>query len=127
VRELNLARTGVKVITTNPDSFTVGQGGMPDIHSGRSETSLILHLYPQLVKREAMAPDFAPEQGREFMDYTGVAGVSPTGLWGAPSKGTAEEGAEILEHAAHRAVEYIRRTFADFDRLEAERERRARE
>jgi creatinine amidohydrolase len=123
VREINLARTGVKVIMTNPDSFTVGQGVMADIHAGRNETSLILALHPEIVKADRMAPDFAPTQGREFLDYTGMAGVSPTGLWGAPSLGTAEQGEQILQAATARTVEYIRRTFADFDRIEAERGR----
>jgi creatinine amidohydrolase len=118
VREINLDRKGVKVIVTNPDSFTVGTGGQPDIHSGRSETSLILHLRPSLVKMDQVKPDFSPEQGREFLDYTGMAAVSPTGLWGAPSKGNAEEGKANLEAATWRAVEYIRKTFAEFDRLQ---------
>jgi len=121
VREINLARTGVKVIMTNPESFSIGQGVFPDIHSGRSETSLILHLHPEMVKTDRMAPDFAPAQGREFLDYTGMAGVSPTGLWGAPSQGTAEEGEKILRAATARTVDYIRKTFADFDRLESQR------
>ncbi len=125
VRELNLARTGVKVIMITPESFTVGQGAFPDIHAGQSETSLIMALHPELVKADQMAPDFAPEQGREFMDYTGVAGVSPTGVWGAPSKATAEQGEQILQAATERAAEYIRKTFAEFDRIEQERGGRA--
>jgi creatinine amidohydrolase len=118
VREINLDRKGVKVIVTNPDAFTVGAGEMPDIHSGRSETSLLLHLRPGLVQMDQVKPDFSPSQGREFLDYTGMAGVSPTGLWGAPSHANAEEGKTLLENAAKRAAEYIRTTFAEFDRLQ---------
>jgi creatinine amidohydrolase/Fe(II)-dependent formamide hydrolase-like protein len=118
LREINLDRKGVKVIVTNPDAFTVGAGEMPDIHSGRSETSLLLHLRPSLVQMDQVKPDFSPAQGREFLDYTGMAGVSPTGLWGAPSKASAEEGKTILENAVKRAAEYIRTTFAEFDRLQ---------
>jgi creatinine amidohydrolase len=118
VREINLDRKGVKVIMTNPDAFTVGAGEMPDIHSGRSETSLLLHLRPGLVQMDQVKPDFSPSQGREFLDYTGMAGVSPTGLWGAPSHANAEEGKTLLENAAKRAAEYIRTTFAEFDRLQ---------
>ena len=118
VREINLARTGVKVILVAPElTLMDSAASLPDLHAGQTETSLILHLHPELVKADKMAPDFAPEQGREFMDYTGVRPASPTGVWGAPSKGTAEEGEQILEAAAQRAVEYIKKTFGDFERL----------
>jgi len=124
LREINLDRKGLHVIFTTPDAFTVEQGEFADIHSGRGETSLILHLHPHLVKSEQMKPDFAPSQGREFFDYTGIGGVSPTGLWGAPSKGSAEEGEAMLQSATRRTVEYITQTFAEIDRLEAERRQR---
>jgi creatinine amidohydrolase len=122
IRELNLDRTGMKVITTSPDSGTVEQGQFAELHAGGHETSLMLALCPELVKLDRVAPDFAPAEGREFLDYTGVAGVSPTGLWGAPSQGSAEAGERMLEEAAKRAAAYIRKTFADFDRLEEARE-----
>jgi creatinine amidohydrolase/Fe(II)-dependent formamide hydrolase-like protein len=76
------------------------------------------------VKLDKVKPDYAPAQGREFLDYTGIAGVCPDGHWGAPSKASAEQGQENLKQAAKRAVEYIRQTFADFDRLEGERKSR---
>ncbi len=121
IRELNLDRTGMKVITTSPDSGTAEQGHFPELHAGGHETSLILAVRPELVKLDRRPPDFAPPQGREFFDLTGVAGVSPTGVWGAPSKGSAEEGERGLAAAATRAAAYIRQTFVEFDRLEAER------
>ena len=121
IRELNLDRTGMKVMTTSPESGTAEQGQFPELHAGGHETSLILALRPELVKLDRRPPDFAPTQGREFLDLTGMAGVSPTGVWGAPSKGNAQEGERGLAAAAKRAAEYIRKTFAEFDRLEAER------
>jgi creatinine amidohydrolase len=124
IRELNLDRTGMKVITTSPDSGTVEQGQFAELHAGGHETSLMLALHPHLVKLDRVAPDFAPAEGREFLDFTGMAGVSPTGLWGAPSEGSAEAGERMLATAAARASEYIKRTFADFDRLERERQGR---
>jgi len=123
IREINLQRKGVHVIFTTPSSFTVEQGTFDELHAGGSETSLILHLRPELVKSDRLPPDFAPSQGREFMDYTGIRAVTPTGVWGAPSRASAEQGEEILTGAARRAVAYIRETFAEIDRLEAERRR----
>lgn len=124
LREINLDRKGLHVIFTTPDAFSVERGEFADLHAGRGETSLILHLHPHLVKKDQMRPDYAPPQGREFFDYVGIGGVSPTGLWGAPSQGSADEGEQILRDATKCTVDYITRTFAEIDRLEAERERR---
>ena len=121
LREIDLDRKGVHVIFTTPDAFTVEQGEFAELHAGCNETSLIMHLHPELVKMDRAKSDFSPSQGREFFDYTGLAAVSPTGLWGAPSKASPEQGEQILREAAHRAAAYIKRTFAEIDRLEAER------
>jgi len=123
VREINLDRKGVRVIFTTPDAFTVQQGEFGELHAGQGETSLMLAIRPDLVKMDRAKPDFAPSQGREFFDYTGLRAVSPDGLWGAPSKGTAEQGEQILRDATKRTVEYIRKTFAEIGRLEKERGR----
>lgn len=123
VREINLDRRGVRVIFTAPEIPAAEQGRFAELHAGQGETSLMMHLRPDLVKMKQAKPDFAPTQGREFLDYVGVAGVSPTGLWGAPSEASGENGERILQEAATRAVAYIRKTFAEIDRLEEERKR----
>ncbi len=84
-----------------------GETGLPaaDAHAGRIETSLLLHLAPDLVRRELA------EQGdtRPLRDVlpelreAGVAGVSPNGVLGDPTGATAAEGARLLE-AIVRAV-----------------------
>jgi creatinine amidohydrolase len=121
IREIDLDRRGMHVIFTSPDSFTVGRGEFAELHAGHGETSLMMCLRPDLVKLDQVKPDFAPAQGREFLDYTGVRAVSPTGLWGAPSKASAEQGEQILRDATKRTVEYVRKTFAEIERLEKER------
>lgn len=121
LREINLDRKGVRVIFTTPAAFMVEQGEFTDLHAGQGETSLMLHLHPHLTKMDQAKPDFAPSQGREFFDYTGTAAVSPHGLWGAPSKASAEQGEAMLREATRQAVDYIRRTFAELDRIEAAR------
>ncbi len=121
LREINLDRKGVHVIFTTPDAFTVEQGEFAELHAGRGETSLIMHLRPELVKMDQVRPDYSPSQGREFFDYTGIGPVSRHGIWGAPSKATAEQGEQILEQATARTVAYIKETFAEIERLEAQR------
>jgi creatinine amidohydrolase len=123
VREIDLDRKGVSVIFHTPSSFMAEQGEFSELHAGASETSLILHLRPELVHRGRARPDFAPSQGREFFDYTGIGGVSPTGVWGAPSKASAEQGEEMLRTAVDQSVAYIKATFAEIARIEQERDR----
>jgi creatinine amidohydrolase len=124
VREINLDRRGLRVIFTSPDISPAEQGQFVELHAGQGETSLMLHLRPDLVKMAQVKPDFAPTQGREFLDYVGVAGISPTGLWGAPSKASAPGGERMLKQATERAVAYIKKAFAEIERLEEERRRR---
>jgi creatinine amidohydrolase len=124
VREIDLDRKGVHVIFHTPSGFMVEQGEFAELHAGASETSLMLHLHPELVHMGRARPDYAPTQGREFFDYTGIGGVSPTGLWGAPSKGTAEQGEEILRTAVDQSVAYIEETFAEIESVERERKGR---
>lgn len=126
LREINLDRKGVHVISSTPSGLMAEQGEYAELHAGGRETSLIMYLHPELVKSDQMRPDFAPTQGREFFDYTGIAGVSPTGIWGAPSKASVEEGEKLLQEAARQAVDQITQTFAEIERLDAEREARNR-
>jgi creatinine amidohydrolase len=119
VRELNLDRKGFHVIVTAPEGLSTGAGEFDDLHAGGGETSLILHLHRDLVKMDRVKPDFAPTQGREFIDYVGMRGVTPHGHWGPPSTATAEKGEEILATAARSAAQYIRNTFAQIEQLEA--------
>jgi mycofactocin precursor peptide peptidase len=69
-----------------------------DAHAGRTETSLMLALAPDLVRTEAAAPgcttpllDLIPALHRG-----GVAAVSPNGVLGDPAGATAEEGERLL-------------------------------
>ncbi len=122
VREMNLDRTGFHVIVTGPEGLASGTGEFAELHAGQSETALIMHLHPELVKMDQAKPDHSPKRGREFIDYVGMGGVTPTGLWGAPSKASAESGREMFEEAARRTADYIRSAFAEIERLEAQRD-----
>ncbi|HEY4094710.1 MAG TPA: mycofactocin biosynthesis peptidyl-dipeptidase MftE [Baekduia sp.] len=69
-----------------------------DAHAGRTETSLLLHLSPELVHGEAMAAgnplpitDLLPT-----LRHSGVRAVSPNGILGDPAGASAEEGAALL-------------------------------
>ncbi|WP_038170677.1 mycofactocin biosynthesis peptidyl-dipeptidase MftE [Tomitella biformata] len=69
-----------------------------DAHAGRTETSLLLHLAPHVVRLErAAAGNTEPlPQLWERMRAGGVAAVSPNGVLGDPAGASAAEGAELL-------------------------------
>lgn len=69
-----------------------------DLHAGRTETSLMLHLRPDAVRMGLAAPgDTRPlAEILPAMRAGGVAAVSPNGVLGDPTGATAAEGAELL-------------------------------
>lgn len=77
-----------------------------DLHAGRTETSLMLHLRPDSVRREraevgntASLAELLPA-----MMAGGVAAVSPNGVLGDPAGASAEMGARVLEEMARGLV-----------------------
>lgn len=96
-----------------------------DWHAHAAETSLMLHLRPDLVRREEIRDDEDRTEGL-VLSYT-VAETSLTGTTGMPSHGSAAQGAELFELAvealAHR-VEAARREQPPLDhqRVSAPRE-----
>lgn len=69
-----------------------------DLHAGRTETSLMLHLEPTSVRRElAVAGDLRPlAELLPVMLAGGVAAVSTNGVLGDPAGASAEEGRAVL-------------------------------
>jgi mycofactocin precursor peptide peptidase len=86
--------------------------GVPgaDAHAGRTETSLMLHVEPELVRTDrAVAGDPTPiAELLPRLRAEGVHGVSPTGVLGDPAGATAEEGAALLAAMAGRLAAAVR-------------------
>ena len=89
----------------------VGDAGMPrrswspmlppggDMHAGRTETSLGLHLFPADVRLDAAEVGALPKDPADAlaaMRAGGVAAVSANGVLGDPTGASAEEGARIF-------------------------------
>jgi creatinine amidohydrolase len=89
-----------------------------DIHAGEVETSTQLSLNPELVKDERV--DAIPAVGREFLDYTVMEQISPAGVWGNPTRGTAEKGRREAEHMVETTVDYLRAAFLAVERSKPE-------
>lgn len=69
-----------------------------DLHAGRTETSLMLHLRPEAVRMDLAEPgDTRPlAEILPAMRAGGVAAVSANGVLGDPTGATAAQGAEAL-------------------------------
>lgn len=84
---------------------TSGPGGV--CHACEFETSLVMHLQPDLVREELIADEYAQGHSRyDDQDWTGAAPVrfmdwwsqrSMTGVEGAPSHATAEKGRRLFD------------------------------
>jgi creatinine amidohydrolase len=105
------------------DEFSYG------IHGGDIETSLMLHLRPDLVRMD-QAEDFTSEQQRFLREFKHLRGhgkaqfgwkaqdLNPTGALGNASMATAEKGRKSLDHAARGFIELLEDVATyDLDRL----------
>jgi creatinine amidohydrolase len=78
-----------------------------DWHAHAAETSLMLHLRPELVVREAIRDD--PDRTAELvLSYT-VAETSREGVTGSPTRATAQQGAELFDAVVEALAERLER------------------
>ncbi|MFD6195984.1 mycofactocin biosynthesis peptidyl-dipeptidase MftE [Mycobacteriaceae bacterium NPDC060252] len=91
------------------------EGG--DAHAGHTETSLLLHISPDAVRREeVLAGNSAPL--RELMAPMrtgGVAAVSAIGVLGDPTTASSQDGARMLSTMIRRCADAVRRWLPDAD------------
>lgn len=84
-------------------TFADGQ----DIHANAAETSLMLHLRPDLVDAAAIRDD--PDRTPDLVFSYPVAQTSVDGLTGAPSRASRADGEQLLELIADALSERVRR------------------
>jgi len=82
-----------------------------ELHAGEIETALMLHLAPETVHMD-LAVDCVPTIPRSYLSYGSVFRASPSGVWGEPTKATAEKGARMLSRGVELAAEEMNRIFA---------------
>ncbi len=66
-----------------------------DLHAGRTETSMILALAPEVVSLDPPGPGLVGRPPASMM-HDGVRAVSPNGILGDPTGATADEGRVVL-------------------------------
>ncbi len=80
-------------------------------HAGESEASIILHLYPELVKKERFAPGYTGEVGSDQLEIIlskGMPALTENGILGDPRKADAGRGREYIEALANFLAEKIK-------------------
>nr|WP_261553811.1 mycofactocin biosynthesis peptidyl-dipeptidase MftE [Frankia tisae] len=104
-----LASEGRPVHLWAPTTALTRTAGIPaadrDLHAGRTETSLLLHLAPDLVRLDLAAA--GPSPSLDELVAQGVAALSPTGVLGDPAGASAAEGARLLDAYVDDAVKRL--------------------
>ncbi len=119
VRQLNYEIPGVTAIWVQP--FAAARNALAqvlpsanrELHAGAIETSLLMHLAPDLVG--ALPPDHVPSLSPNHLDFAPFAKLVPRGVWGKPSEASPEAGARILEAVVQATIHYIKTTFAQLE------------
>jgi creatinine amidohydrolase len=81
--------------TITPEVQAAVERDCIDWHANAAETSLMLHLRPDLVRQDEIRDD--PDRTRDLAFSYTVEHTSTDGLTGAPSTATAKEGARLFE------------------------------
>lgn len=119
VRQLNYEVPGLTAIWVQPFAAarTALMQMLPsagrELHAGAVETSLLMHLTPELVG--ALPPDHLPPLTPSYLDFAPFARLVPQGVWGKPSEASSDVGARILEAVVQATIHYIKTTFAQLE------------
>ena len=112
VRDLNAKfNPDLQVAFVTPDSIdyesiTETKG----LHADESETSQILAIAPETVHMDR-AVDCDPKVPRPYLNYGSIFRASPSGVWGYPTKATAEKGERILDLSVETVINELNRAF----------------
>lgn len=108
VRELNALHDDLLVVKASAPRPDFLENTEPELHAGENETSLILHLYEELVDVEkAKQNDSQPSVPQEFLNYAPLPVLSKTGVWGKPSLASKEKGEKLLRFRIDACIKFI--------------------
>ena len=109
IRQLNSIHRPEHQVVLIPEGTVFGSVmDEQDLHAGRFETSVMLHLRPDLVDLNRAA-DHVPESVlRGDLTNLPMRNFAPGGVWGRPSQARADEGAAIFDGMVDRICGYVR-------------------
>lgn len=114
VRELNYERKEGRVFYLEP--FGDSSGGEPDLHSGYTETSLMMYLWKKEINLKGVKGS-GPVYKRSDLDWIGmVEATEGKGCWGFPEKAGCDKGKIIFEQRVSACVKEIGRILKLYNR-----------
>ena len=117
-RELNRVHRDMMIILVQYEPWSkeayLFRYGSVDSHAGEIETSLMLAIRPELVKKERV--DGVCAMGREFYDYAPMHRWAPDGVDGIPNAASAEKGLVALDAGARTLAKEVRLAFEALSR-----------
>lgn len=113
IRNINRQSRALRVLMVN--SYEHADPGLRpagEIHAGESETSTMLAIAPHLVgdhRVDLFPADVEPDVRQGDLTQFGVAFFSPDGVWGAPTRASAELGERIVASVKRNMVAHVQR------------------
>lgn len=110
IRDINRHHPKIKLLLVFPPEFSPSP--VLELHSGEWETSIMLHLFPQLVRPvqpNEMHADWTEQRFRQpDLNHWGLGRISPSGALGHPEKASAEKGAKIVAEIKDGLIKWIK-------------------
>lgn len=108
-QELNLRESKILIFPTNKHwKEALFHAGIEstihdDMHAGEIETSILLSIYPELVRKDKLEDHLADD--RSFLHVLGMKGYTTSGVIGLPSLASAKKGKLLIEGLTNSACE----------------------
>ncbi len=110
LRELNALHRPDHQAVLIPESVVFGPVlSETELHAGRWETSLILHLRPDLVQMANAVDEVPTDVLRADLTNRPMQHFTRSGVWGRPTEATAEEGQRLFAEMVERVAGYVAR------------------
>jgi creatinine amidohydrolase len=105
----------VTVADLTPEIAAAIREDAPDFHANDAETSLLLHFDPELVRMDRAVDE--PDRTVGLVFQYAVPLTTKSGVVGAPTKATAEHGAELFGAAVDALARLLEQARAERDPL----------
>jgi creatinine amidohydrolase len=109
--EINQKFKNFKVISNADILAYRGQAPVEQLHACEVEASFIKAFYPESLKADRLV-DYSPKCSAAAFDLVGIKGISPEGVWGYPSRASAEKGHDDLQQKVKDTVAYVKTAFS---------------
>jgi creatinine amidohydrolase len=118
LRHLGTLQIGLRhVFQLTPDIWRAYTDDAEDLHANRAETSLMLHLHPDLVHLDRLASSDDPDRTTSTVFSHPVSQTSRNGVTGFPSQATAEEGAQLFQQMVAALTDLVTRATTELPPL----------